>query len=196
MIMSNPMRIPTLFRLAVASGLAACGSGERERPSTVKAGQNGDEGEAHAGVHGALKEVHIVADYRTRIRPRCLPPSDGVRRVRQRTDALHEAAMRSRDLVFARAIDHVRRAFDPVAGPVPGGPGRPPVDGLGPALGVHVLEALDVDVAPEELVLLDVDDHVQVAGGTAAATRSRSQRARRRECCARVSITIRRLVNG
>ncbi len=34
-------------------------------------------------------------------------------------DSLHEAAMAARDLVFARAIDHVRRAFDPVAGPVP-----------------------------------------------------------------------------
>jgi cellulose synthase operon protein C len=34
-------------------------------------------------------------------------------------DALHHAAMQVRDLIFARAIDHVRRAFDPVAGPVP-----------------------------------------------------------------------------
>ncbi|MBI2389621.1 MAG: hypothetical protein HYV09_08495 [Deltaproteobacteria bacterium] len=34
-------------------------------------------------------------------------------------DALHEAALSLRDHVFARAIDHVRRAFDPAAGPVP-----------------------------------------------------------------------------
>jgi len=34
-------------------------------------------------------------------------------------DALHEAALGVRDHVFARAIDHVRRAFDPMAGPVP-----------------------------------------------------------------------------
>ncbi|MGZ3452407.1 MAG: hypothetical protein ACXVEF_22550, partial [Polyangiales bacterium] len=39
-------------------------------------------------------------------------------------DALHSAALSSRELVFARAIDHVRRAFDPVAGPVP----PPPLD--------------------------------------------------------------------
>jgi len=39
-------------------------------------------------------------------------------------DALHHAALSVRDLVFARAIDHVRRAFDPVAGPVP----PPPLD--------------------------------------------------------------------
>lgn len=34
-------------------------------------------------------------------------------------DAVHHAALAVRDLVFARAIDHVRRAFDPIAGPVP-----------------------------------------------------------------------------
>jgi hypothetical protein len=34
-------------------------------------------------------------------------------------DALHEAAIGVRDLLYARAIDHARRAFDPVAGPVP-----------------------------------------------------------------------------
>jgi len=34
-------------------------------------------------------------------------------------DGLHAAALETRDLVFARAIDHVRRAFDETAGPVP-----------------------------------------------------------------------------
>ncbi|MEO7092235.1 MAG: hypothetical protein ABI175_03220, partial [Polyangiales bacterium] len=39
-------------------------------------------------------------------------------------DALYNAILATKDHVFARAIDHVRRAFDPIAGPVP----PPPLD--------------------------------------------------------------------
>jgi hypothetical protein len=39
-------------------------------------------------------------------------------------DSLHAAVLATRDHVFARAIDHVRRAFHPIAGPVP----PPPLD--------------------------------------------------------------------
>jgi cellulose synthase operon protein C len=66
-------------------------------------------------------------------------------------DALHHAALSVRDLVFARAIDHVRRAFDPVAGPVP----PPPLDAQldRPDLVVPLLERRANAVAAEALRL-------------------------------------------
>lgn len=64
-------------------------------------------------------------------------------------DALHGAALGVRDLVFARAIDHVRRAFDPVAGPVP----PPPLDAQldRPDLVLPLLERRANPVAAEAL---------------------------------------------
>ncbi len=64
-------------------------------------------------------------------------------------DALHEAIRTTRDHVFARAVDHVRRAFDPIAGPVP----PPPLDQQldRPDLVVPLLERRANAVAAEAL---------------------------------------------
>jgi len=64
-------------------------------------------------------------------------------------DGLHEAALGARDLVFARSIDHVRRAFDPVAGPVPPPPLEVQLDR--PDLVLPLLERRAVAVAAEAL---------------------------------------------
>jgi hypothetical protein len=66
-------------------------------------------------------------------------------------EALHEAVMQTRDHVFARAIDHVRRAFDPIAGPVP----PPPLDAQldRPDLVLPLLERRAHPVAAEALHL-------------------------------------------
>jgi len=70
---------------------------------------------------------------------------------RQLLDALHHAAFTVRDLVFARAIDHVRRAFDPVAGPVPPPPLEAQLDR--PDLVLPLLERRANAVAAEALRL-------------------------------------------
>jgi hypothetical protein len=66
-------------------------------------------------------------------------------------DGLHAAALETRDLIFARAIDHVRRAFDEAAGPVP----PPPLDQQldRPDLVVPLLERRAVPAAAEALRL-------------------------------------------
>ena len=67
-------------------------------------------------------------------------------------DALHAAVQQTRDHVFARAVDHVRRAFDPIAGPVP----PPPLDMQldRPDLVVPLLERRASPVAAEALRLV------------------------------------------
>ena len=60
-------------------------------PGPRRREQYGDEGEARSCDQGAVGEVHIVGEYRTRVRSRCLAGSGEVRRVRQRTDARNAA---------------------------------------------------------------------------------------------------------
>jgi hypothetical protein len=67
-------------------------------------------------------------------------------------DGLYDAAQRTRDLTFARAIDHVRRAFDPVAGPVPPPPLEAQIDR--PDLVVPMLERRAAPAATEALRLV------------------------------------------
>jgi hypothetical protein len=66
-------------------------------------------------------------------------------------DHLHAAALHGKDHVFARAIDHVRRSFDPIAGPVP----PPPLDAQldRPELIVPLLERRANPVAAEAVRL-------------------------------------------
>lgn len=87
-------------------------------------------------------------------------------------DALHHAAMQLRDLIFARAIDHVRRAFDPVAGPVPPPPLEAQLDR--PDLVMPLLERRANPVAAEALRL--TWEHSSMAFRKAAASTQGAER--------------------
>lgn len=67
---------------------------------------------------GRSADVQLV-----RRRQAFLVPGD-----RRLLDALHAAALQTRDLVYARALDHVRRTFDAIAGPVPPPPLEAQID--------------------------------------------------------------------
>jgi hypothetical protein len=78
---------------------------------------------------------------------------------RRLLDALHAAALQTRDHVYARALDHVRRAFDAVAGPVPPPPLEAQIDR--PEHVVPLLERRAHPVAAEA-VKLAIDNAASV----------------------------------
>jgi hypothetical protein len=104
-------------------------------------------GDVEAGDHAAeiLASLGRADDLLlVRRRQAFLAPGD-----RGLLDGLHVAALGVRDHVFARAIDHVRRAFDPASGPVPPPPLEAQLDR--PDLVVPLLERRANPLAAEAL---------------------------------------------